>query len=79
MSILLNKYLAYLTWTCVTPNGVGKYMIFSLHNKFFLTAYLWFVSCWLNSFVKNLGEHLTQEFDNEVLHLATQKLFSPYK
>ena len=67
----------------ITPNGIEKYMSFSINNKInFINSFQFFSSS-LNSLVKNLGKadynYLSQEFDNEVLYLTKRKGFYPYE
>ena len=62
----------------VIPNGLGKYMSFSIKNKLsvFIDSFH-FLSSLLDSLVKNLGKddfkYLSQEFDNNVIDLVKQK------
>ena len=64
------------------PNGLEKYMSFSMNNKLTFINSLQFLSSSLDSLVKNLGKddfkYLSQEFDNNVLDLPKQKGFYPY-
>ena len=67
----------------VIPNGLEKYMIFSINNKLsFIDSFL-FLSSSLESLVKNLTKdyfkYLSQEFDNNVLDLFKQKGFYSYE
>ena len=65
------------------PNGLHKYMRFSLDNNLVMIDGFQFLSSSLDSLVKNLCEsdcmHLSQEFDSEVLDLVRQKGFYSYK
>ena len=67
----------------VKPNGLKKYMSFSINNKFSLIDSFQFLSSSLDSLVKNLSKDdfkcLSQEFDNNVLDLVKQKGFYPCK
>ena len=58
----------------VIPNGLEKYMIFTINNKLSFIESFQFLSSSLDSLVKNLNKddlkHLSQEFDNNVLDLA---------
>ena len=55
----------------VIPNGLEKYMSFSLNNKLVSIDSFQFLSFSLDSLVKNLGEndfkHFSEELDSEVL------------
>ena len=55
----------------VTPNGLEKYMSFSVNNKLIFIDSFQFLSSSLDSLVKNLAKvdfkYLSQEFDNNVL------------
>ena len=61
----------------VIPNGLEKYMSFSINNKLSFIDNLQFLSSSLDSLVKNLAKddfkYLSQEFDNNVLDLFNQK------
>ena len=65
------------------PNGLEKCMSFSINNRLMFIDSLQFLSSSLNSLVKNLDKddfkYLSQEFDNNVLHLVKQKRFYPYE
>ena len=67
----------------VIPNGLEKYMSFSINNKLSFIDSFQFLSSSLDSLVKNLGKddfkYLSQEFDNNVLDLVKQKGFYPYE
>ena len=67
----------------VIPNGLEKYMSFTISNKLSVIASFQFVSPPLDSLVKNLGKddfkYLSQEFDNDVLDLVKQKVFYYYE
>ena len=67
----------------VIPNGLGKYMSFTIKNKLIFIDSFQFLSSSLNSLVKNLVKndfkYLSQEFDNNVLDLFKQKGFYPYE
>ena len=59
------------------PNGLEKYMSFTINNKLSFVDRFPFLSSSLDSLVKNLSKddfkYLTQEFDNNVLYLVKQK------
>ena len=59
------------------PNGLEKYMSFSLDNKLVFVDSFKFWSYSLDNLVTNLGGiefgHLGKEFDNEILDLVKQK------
>ena len=65
------------------PNGLEKYMNFSINNKLSFTDSFQFLRSSLDSLVKNLVKddfkYLSQEFDNNVLDLVKQKEFYPYR
>ena len=63
----------------VTPNGLEKYMSFSVNARLtFIDSYQ-FLSSSSYNLVKNLGKddfkYLSQEFDTDVLDLVKQKGF----
>ena len=61
----------------VVPNGLEKYMSFTINNKLRFIESLQFLSSSLNSLVKNLNnddfKYLSQEFDKNKLYLVKQK------
>ena len=63
----------------VIPNGLEKYMNFSIDNKLSFIDSFQFLSSSLDSIVKNLGKddfkYFGQEFGNKVLGLVKQKEF----
>ena len=65
----------------VIPNGLEKYMTFSINNKSSFIDSFQFLSSSLDSLIKNLGKdgfnYLSQQFDNNVLDLVKQKGFYP--
>ena len=65
----------------VMPNGLEKYMSFTLNNKVSFIDNFQFLSSSLDSLVKNLSKddfkYLSQEFDNSILDLVKQKGFCP--
>ena len=67
----------------VIPNGLERYMTFSINNKLYFIDSLQFSSSALDSLVKNWNKdgfkYLNQEFDNNVLDLVKQKGFYPYQ
>ena len=64
----------------VIPNGLERYMSFSINNKLCFIDSFQFLSSSLDSLVKNLGKddfkYLNQD---NVLHLVKQKGFCPYE
>ena len=58
----------------VIPNGLEKYMSFSINNKLAFIINFHFLRSSLDSLVKNLGKddfkYISQEFDNDVLDLV---------
>ena len=67
----------------VIPNGLEKYMSFTINNKLSLIGSFQFLSSSLGSLVKNLNKDdfkfLSQEFDNNVPDLVKQKRFYPHE
>ena len=67
----------------VIPNGLEKYMSFSINNKLSFIVRFQFLSSLLDSLLENLGKddlkYLSQEFDKNVLDLVTIKGFYPYE
>ena len=67
----------------VIPNGLEEYMSFSINNKLIFIDSFQFLRSALDSSVKNIGKddfkYLSQEFDNNVLHLLKQRWFYPYE
>ena len=67
----------------IIPNGLEKYMSFSINNNLSFIDNFQLLSSSLDSVVKNLGKddfkYLSQEFDNNVLDLVKQKGFYPYE
>ena len=65
----------------VIPNGLEKYMSFSINNKLIFFDSFQFLRFSLDSLVKNLDKndfkYLSQEFDNNVLDLVKQKGLYP--
>ena len=66
----------------VIPNGLEKYMIFSINKLSFIDSFQFLTSS-LDSLVKNFAEdnfkYLSQEFDNNVLDLVKQIGPHPYE
>ena len=67
----------------VIPNGLEKYMGFTINNKLIYIESFQYLSSSLDSLVKNLSKndfkYLSQEFDDNVLGLVKQKGFYPDK
>ena len=67
----------------VVPNGLEKYMSFSIKNKLRFIYSFQFLSSSLDSLGKNLGKsdfkYLSQDFDNSVFHLVKQKKVYHYE
>ena len=63
--------------TNVIPNGLEKYMSFTINNKLTFIDSFQFLNSSLDSLVKNLGKddfkYLSQEFEKNVLDLVKQK------
>ena len=66
----------------VVPNGLEKYLSFTISKKINFIDSFQFLSSSLDSLVKNLNKYdfkyLSQQFDN-VLDLVKQKGFFPYE
>ena len=60
------------------PNGLEKYMSFSINSKLSFIDNFQFLRFQLGSLVKNLNK-LSQEFDSNVIDLVNQKVFYPYE
>ena len=67
----------------VIPNGLEKYLSFSICNKLSFIDSFQSLSSSLDSLVKNLGKddfkYLSQEFDNNILYLVKPKGIYPYE
>ena len=67
----------------VIPNGLEKYMSFSINNKLRFIDSFQFLSSSLDILVKNLGKddfkYFNREFDNNVLDLIKQKGFYTFE
>ena len=68
----------------VVPNGLEKYISFSISNKLSFIYSFQFLSSSLDSLVKKNSskddfKYLSQEFDNNILDLVQQKVFYPYE
>ena len=65
------------------PNGLEKYMSFSINNKFNFTDSFQFLNSLLDSLVKILVKfdfkYLSQEFDNNLLDLVKQSVWAILK
>ena len=65
------------------PNGLEKYMSYTIVDKLIFVGSFQFLSSSLYSLDENLGkdgfEYFSQEFDNNVLDLVKQKGFYPYE
>ena len=76
----LGKFSLEIT---VIPNGLKKYMSFSINNKLSFIDSFQFLGSLLDNLVKKLAKddlkYFNQEFDNKVLDLVKQKGFYPYK
>ena len=66
----------------VIPNGLEKYVSFTINKKLIFIDSFQFLSSSLDSLVKNLNKddfkYLSEEFDNNVLDLVKQKGFYPF-
>ena len=67
----------------VIPNGLEKYMSFTINNKLSFIDSFQFLRSSLDSLVKNLNrddfKYLRQEFDKNILDLVKRKGFYPYE
>ena len=67
----------------VRPNGLQKYMRVRISNKSSFIDRIRFLISSLDSLVKNFGKndlkYLSQELNNNALHLVKQKGFYPYE
>ena len=67
----------------VIPNGLEKYVSFTIDNKLSFIDSFQLLSASLDSLVKNLCKNdfkfLSQEFDNNLLGLVKEKGFCPYE
>ena len=65
------------------PNGLEKYMSFTINNKLSFIDSVQILSSSLDSLIKNLNKddfkYLSQEFDKNKLDLVKQKVFYPYE
>ena len=66
----------------VIPNGLEKYVSFTINKKLIFIDSFQFLSSSLDSLVKNLNKddfkYFSEEFDNNVLDLVKQKGFYPF-
>ena len=67
----------------VIPNGIEKYMSFTINNNFSFIDSFQFLSSPLDSSVKDFNKtdfkYLSQEFDNNIWDLVKQKKFYSYE
>ena len=67
----------------VIPNGLEKYMSFTINNKLIFIDSFQILSSSLDGLVDNLikndFKNFSQQFDNNVLYIANQKGFYPYE
>ena len=65
----------------VIPNGLEKYMAFTINKNLVLIDSMQFMNSSLDALVKNLSDndfkHLSQEFRGEILKLVKQKEVYP--
>ena len=61
----------------VIPNGLEKYMAFTINNFFFFIGSMQFMNSSLDTLVKNLSDndfkHLSQEFSDEKFNLIKKR------
>ena len=81
--LIIQELVKFNLKTNAIPNGLEKYMSFSINTNLSFIDSFQFLSSSLNSLVKNLNKdnfkYLSREFDNNALHLVKQKGFYPYK
>ena len=67
----------------VIPNGLEKYMAFTINTNLVFTDSMQFMNSSLDSLVKNLSDkdfkYLSEEFSGEFLELVKQKGVYPYE
>ena len=67
----------------VIPNGLEKYMAFTINTNLFFIDTMQFMNSSLNSLVKNLSDndfkYLSGEFSGEMLELVKEKGMHPYE
>ena len=67
----------------VRPNGLEKYMAFTINTNLVFTDSMQFMNSSLDSLVKNLSDkdfkYLSEEFSGEFLELVKQKGVYPYE
>ena len=67
----------------VIPNGLEKYMAFTINKNLIFIENMQFMNSGLDILVKNLSDndfkHLSQEFSDEQLKLVKQKGVCPYE
>ena len=67
----------------VIPNGLEKYMAFTINRNLIFIDSMQFMNCCLDSLVKNLSDndfkYLSEEFRGEFLKLVKQKEVYPYE
>ena len=67
----------------VIPNGLKKYMAFTINTNLVFTDSMQFMNSSLDSLVKNLSDkdfkYLSEEFSGEFLELVKQKGVYPYE
>ena len=63
------------------PNGLEKYMSFSLNNSIVFIDSMLFLNSSLDKLVGNLGDfkYLSEEFSGEKLQVAQKKGIYPYE
>ena len=67
----------------VIPNGLEKYMAFTMNKNLVLIDSMQFMNCSLDKLVKNLSDedfkYLSEEFSDEELKLVIEKGIYPYE
>ena len=67
----------------VIPNGLEKYMVFTINNNLVFIDSMQFINSSLDALVKHLPDndfrYLSQEFSSEFLKLVKQKGVYPYE
>ena len=67
----------------VIPNGLEKYMAFTINKNLVSIDSMQFINCSLDKLVKNLSgkdfKYLSEEFSDEQLKLVKEKGIYPYE
>ena len=67
----------------VTPNGLEKYMAFTINNNLVFIDSMEFMNCSLDALINNLSDndfkYLPEEFCGDLLKLVKQRGVYPYE